>query len=478
MAKRKYGDGSVFERKDGRWEGRLVVGYKENGYAKTKSVTAPTKTECEERLKKLREEVGRRSERIKPDMLFGDWIDFWYQNFSKPKLRPTTQACYEGRIYTHIIPGIGQIPLCKLTQNELQQFYARLKKSGRKKHVEKFGEGLSDRMVRSCHTTCRTALEKAVAEGLIRINPAVGCKLPPKKAKEMQVLTPAEILRFLTQAKEEGYYEIFLLELTTGMRRGEIIGLKWRDLDLATGELHIARQVIRVKGETVVSQPKTKSSLRTVILAPDMVEILAELKQMVTGEWMFPSPVNDGQPRNPCALYHRFQTILERAKCKKVRFHDLRHTFATMAIENGMDIKTLSAMIGHVSAETTLNIYSHITDTMQLQAAVKIDREIGGTDAQMPEPTAPKASEQPTPKAPTEPKFEPYKGKIRKPGTGCVTMINDHLYEGRFTPRVNGKRISKNIYAKTREECEEKLAELIKAMKAEIVAEKKKAANA
>ena len=475
MAKRKYGDGSVFQRKDGRWEGRLVVGYKENGYAKTKSVTAKTKTECEERLKKLREEVGRRSDRIKPDMLFGDWIDFWYQNFSKPKLRPTTQACYEGRIYTHIIPQIGQIPLCKLTQNELQQFYARLKKNGRKKHVEKFGEGLSDRMVRSCHTTCRTALEKAVTEGLIRTNPAVGCKLPPKKAKEMQVLTPAEILRFLTQAKEEGYYEIFLLELTTGMRRGEILALKWRDLNLATGELHIARQVIRVKGETMVSQPKTKSSLRTVILAPDMVEILAELKQTVTGEWIFPSPVNEGQPRNPCALYHRFQTILERAKCKKVRFHDLRHTFATMAIENGMDIKTLSAMIGHVSAETTLNIYSHITDTMQQQAAVKIDREIGGTTAQMPEPTPPKASEQPISKAPTEPKFEPYKGKIRKPGTGCVTMINDHLYEGRFTPtNADGKRISRNIYAQTREECEEKLAVLITEMKAEIKAEKER----
>ena len=115
---------------------------------------------------------------------------------------------------------------------------------------------------------------------------------------------------------------------------------------------------------------------------------------------------------------------------------------------------------------------------MQLQAAVKIDREIGGTDAQMPEAAPPKASEQPTPKTATEPKFEPYKGKIRKPGTGCVTMINDHLYEGRFTPRVNGKRISKNVYAKTREECEEKLAELIKTMKAEIAEMKKAAKNA
>ena len=209
-----------------------------------------------------------------------------------------------------------------------------------------------------------------------------------------------------------------------------------------------------------------------------MVEILTEMKKHKTCEWIFPSPIKDGEPRNPSAVYHRFKIILERSGCKNIRFHDLRHTFATMALENGMDVKTLSAMIGHISAETTLNIYSHITDTMQQQAAVRIDREIGGTDAQMPEPEPPKASE-PTPtKATPEKGFEPYKGKIRKSGTGCVTMINDHLYEGRFTPRVNGKRISKNVYAKTREECEEKLAELIKTMKAEIAEMKKQAKNA
>ena len=388
MAKKKQGDGSVFQRRDGRWEGRIVVGYKENGYAQTKNVTAHTKTECQEKLSKLREECGRRSEKIKPDMPFGDWIDFWYQNYSAPKLRPTTQACYSGRIYTHIIPSVGNIPLNKLTQNDLQQFYARLKKSGRKKHVDKFGEGLSDRMVRSCHTTCRTALEKAVTEGLIRINPAVGCKLPPKKAKEMQVLTPPEITRFLIQAREEGYYELFLLELTTGMRRGEILALKWRDLNLKTGELHISRQVLKVNGKVLISTPKTKSSNRMILLPPEMTELLAELKTRTDSEWIFPSPLDLTQPRHPSAVYHRFQKILERANCKRVRFHDLRHTFATMALENGMDIKTLSAMIGHVSAETTLNIYSHITDAMQQQAAARIDREIAGADTPIPEPNA------------------------------------------------------------------------------------------
>ena len=137
-----------------------------------------------------------------------------------------------------------------------------------------------------------------------------------------------------------------------------------------------------------------------------------------------------------------------------------------------MDVKTLSATIGHVSSATTLDIYSHITDTMQRQAAVHIDRKIGGTDARM--PTEKREERKDT--SPVE--FTPYKPKIRKPGSGCVTMINDHLYEGRFSPRVNGKRIAKNIYATTREECEEKLAELIKTMKAEIAVMKKQVKNA
>ena len=362
--KRKNGEGTVRLRKDGRWEGRVVVGYADNGNPRTKSVLAKTKTECLEKLEELKEQCGRTSDRLKPDMPFGDWIDFWYQNFSKPKIRMTTQLSYEGRIYTHIIPEIGKIPLNKLTQNDLQQFYARLKKGGRKRFVEQYGEGLSDRMVRSCHTTCRTALEKAVVEGLITTNPAIGCRLPPKKAKEMQVLTQAEILRFLTRAKEEGYYEMFLLELTTGMRRGEIIGLKWRDLNLQTGELRITRQVVKTGSSKEISVPKTKSSVRTILLPPDMVELLAELKKQTKGEWMFPSPVKEGEPRNPTAVYHRFQLILERSHCKKIRFHDLRHTFATMALENGMDIKTLSAMIGHISSETTVNVRNPHTNKM------------------------------------------------------------------------------------------------------------------
>ena len=404
-------------------------------------------------------------------MPFGEWIDFWYQTYCKPAIRLTTQDCYENRIYQHIIPHIGKIPLSKLTGADLQQFYAKVKKGGRLIRTELFGTGLSDQMVRGCHGSCRSALEKAVQDGLIRTNPSIGCKLPPKKVKEMQVLNREELQRFLIQANDEGYYELFLLELGTGMRRGEILALQWDDLNFKSGELHIKRQVYGVKGKLHISTPKTKSSVRTLVLPLSLINILGEYKKMVDSKWIFPSPLDNSVTRNPSAVRHRLQLILERAGCKKVRFHDLRHTFSTMALEHGMDIKTLSATIGHVSAATTLDIYSHITDTMQQQAAVNIDRKIGKTDVKMPKQGNTRTSAEKSPVS----DFKPFVSKIRKPGTGCVTMINDHLYEGRFTPtNADGKRIAKNIYAQTREECEEKLAELIMQMKAEIAEEKAK----
>ena len=255
-------------------------------------------------------------------------MDFWYQNYSKPKLRPTTRSGYEGRIYRHIISELGNIPLDQLTQNDLQQFYARLKKSGRLLHAEHYGKGLSDRMVRACHMNCRSALEKAVQEGLIRMNPAVGCKLPPKKAREMQVLTREEIQRFLIHAKAEGYFELFLLELTTGLRRGELLALQWDDLNLETGELQVTKQVYRTKEDgLLISKPKTKSSIRTVSLPPTLLNILKEYKESVNSRWMFPAPVKEDSPLDPAYIRTRLHLILEHAQCKQIRFHDLRHPY-------------------------------------------------------------------------------------------------------------------------------------------------------
>lgn len=463
--KRKNGEGTVRLRGDGRWEGRIVFGYDERHRPKTKSVYGKTKSECIMKLNRLKENVKPvKSQKVFPGMRFGEWIDFWYQNYSKPMLRATTRNGYEGRIYGHIIPELGNIPLNKLTQIDLQQFYSRLRKNGRLIFAEQFGEGLSGRMVRACHSNCRSALERAKKEGLIKSNPAIDCKLPPKKAREMQVLTREEIKRLLIQAKAEDYFEVFLLELTTGLRRGELLALQWEDLNPKTGELHITKQVYRTKEDgLLISAPKTRASIRTIFLPLPMVTVLEEYRKTVNSRWMFPSPVKEDSPLDPGTVRQRLHLILEHAQCKQVRFHDLRHTFATMALSSGMDVKTLSTILGHVSSSTTLDIYTHLTASKQVEAAAKIDQKIG------------KAAKQEVPKEPQEkrtvPTFQPYIGKRRKSGTGCISQINDHLWEGRYSPVwPDGKRHSRNVYAKTRDECEALLPGLIETMKAEIQA--------
>ena len=310
-------------------------------------------------------------------MTFGEWIDFWYQQYAKITLKPTTQSEYESLIYKHIIPEIGNIELNKLTQNDLQQFYSRLKSNGRQIRTQVYGNGLSDRMVRACHTLCRKSLEKAVEENLIRTNPAIDCKLPPKKTREMKVLTREEMQRFIIQAKYDGFLELFILELATGMRRGEILGLQWDDLNMKTGVFKISRQVVLLNGKIHISEPKTKTSIRTIILPKDIIKILIKYKKTIDSKWLFPSPVKEDIPRNPSAVRKILVRTLKKAGCKHIRFHDLRHTFATTALANGMDIKTLSAIIGHNSAATTLNIYTHITDEMQRNAAKKIGQSLG-----------------------------------------------------------------------------------------------------
>ncbi len=471
MAKRrKRGAGSIHLRKDGRWEGRVVVGYDEKNLPVTKNVLAKTKAECAAKLNKLKGSLAPpEPETPRSSTTFGEWMDFWYQNHSKPNLRPKAQDDYENCIYQHILPALGNVPLDRLTAGDLQQFYARLKQNGRLRAADRYGPGLSDRMVRACHTRCRTALDRAVKDGLIRTNPAAHCKLPSQTVREVQVLTHDEMRRFLIQAKQEDYYELFLLELTTGMRRGELLALQWDDLDFDTGELHIQRQVYRSKGKLIVSAPKTRASARTIILPPAMLGLLKERQSHTDSRWIFPSPKKDDSPLDPASCRKRLQTILEHAKCKKVRFHDLRHVFSTMALEKGMDVKTLSAVIGHVSANTTLNIYTHVTDAMRQSAADNIDRGIAKCEPAA--KTGAAGEGVPVPGAGTRqrPAFEPYKGKIRKAGTGCVTQLNDHLWEGKFSPKwPDGKKHSRSVYAKTERECEEKLADLIRQMRSEI----------
>ena len=320
MAKqRKHGSGTVRLRSDGRWEGRVVIGYDDKGLPKTKNVLAKTKAECEKKLKSLiAAQKGSEPQPPRQTMTAAQWLDFWYQTYKKPNLRPNTQMSYERRIYQHIIPNLGPIPLNKLTTGDIQQFYTGLKQNGRLLRQEQYGKGLSDQTVRGIHTTFHAALDKAVSEKIIPKNFSDFCRLPSAKAREIQVLSPEEIQRLLIQAKEDGCFELLLLELSTGLRRGEICALQWDDLNFNTGELQVKRQVHRVKGELAVSEPKTKASNRSVILPPPVLMVLSDYKTEINSVWLFPSPLNNDSPRDPAAVRKRLTTILDRADCKRV----------------------------------------------------------------------------------------------------------------------------------------------------------------
>lgn len=380
--KRKNGEGTVRLRKDGRWEGRIVIGYDENGLPKTKNVLAKTKGECIEKLKALKSTITPDTPiKLKADMPFGEWLDYWYETYCKPNARPATQRTYEGYIRLYLHPRLGNIPLNKVTINDIQQMCTWMMTEARLDQKNGDG-GLSDSQVINCYSLCDRVMEKAVAEKLIARNPTKGCKLPPDRPKEMKVLSREDMQKVLIQAKEENYYELFLLEFATRLRLGELMALQWDDVDLVTGELRINKQVNLVGSKLVISEPKTKAAVRTLILPPSVRKVLAEYKTRVNSRWLFPSPKKEDLPIIPSAVSRRLHTLLEHAGCEQVRFHDLRHTFATNALAHGMDIKTLSTILGHVSSATTLNTYSHVTDEMRQRAVVKIDQGIAKAEVQ------------------------------------------------------------------------------------------------
>jgi len=228
-------------------------------------------------------------------------------------------------------------------------------------------KGLSAKTVRNIHQIISSAMNFAIDQRLISTNPTVRCSLPKLEHREMKTLPAEDLAVFLREAKASGVFELYYIELATGLRRGEILGLKWEDIDLEQGVIHVRRQVARIDGEVVEAPLKTKNSYRNISIGQDAVKVLRGQKKKSNSEYVFPSPA--GGPISPDSVIHMLHRVLERAGLPKIRFHDLRHTFATVALQNGVDIKTVSGMLGHYSAGFTLDTYAHVTTAAQRQAA-------------------------------------------------------------------------------------------------------------
>ena len=310
----------------------------------------------------------------------GEWMEVWFEDYAKIKVRPSSHQTYRGYMDNHIGPNIGDIPLERLTSLDLQKLYKKLLTKGRVDRLEAKGQpkSLSAKTVRNIHQILSSALKLAQEQRIILANPAEGCALPKVEHREMKTLPVEQLQSFLREARESGVFELYYLELATGLRRGELLGLKWEDIDLERGDLRVRRQISRINGEVVEAPLKTKNAYRTLPLAEDTVSVLLEQKKKTgSSPWVFPSP--NGGPISPDSVLHMLHRVLKRAGLPKVRFHDLRHTFATLALQNGVDIKTVSGMLGHFSAGFTLDTYAHVTSAAQRLAAQTMGNVLSGS---------------------------------------------------------------------------------------------------
>ena len=377
--RRANGEGSIRKRADGRWEGRYTAGHDPaTGKTIYKNVLGKTQAEVKEKLRRAIDENAQLDIIKAGQYTVGQWMEVWFENYAKLKVRPSSHQTYRGYLDHHIKPYIGSIPLNKLTSLELQKLYKKLLDSGRIDRVEskKQPKGLSAKTVRNINQIISSAMELAKEQRLILSNPTESCALPKLEHREMKTLTAEQLASFFQEAKESGVYEMYYIELATGLRRGELLGLKWEDIDLRQGIIRVRRQVARINGEITEAPLKTKNSYRAVSIGPDAVEILKEQKKKTTDDYVFPSP--NGGPISPDSVIHMLHRVLKRAGLPKVRFHDLRHTFATLALQNGVDIKTVSGMLGHFSAGFTLDTYAHVTTAAQKAAANTMGSVLSG----------------------------------------------------------------------------------------------------
>ena len=371
MAKRRpSGDGMVRKREDGRWEGRIVIGHKENGDPIFRYIYADTQKALTAKLRQnitayqgvdLTEECR---------MTLSEWLDRWLEQMVAI-LRPSTLEHYRSDMEHHVKPYLGQKKLTQITASDLRKLYDDLKKQGRVHPRPGQSRGLSTTTVHGIHTTLHHALKSAVDQRLLPHNPADHVEPPKVAHKSMTILNEEQMDTFLAAVEQDSIWkDFFYTELTTGLRLGEICGLMWSDFDARKGTLNINRTLQKEQGGRLVTgDTKTYAGTRKIVLPDSTAERLRNRKKYSYSVWIFPNPLRPEAPMNPTTAYHPLKKILAENDLPGLRFHDLRHTFATHALANGVDAKTLSGILGHTKASFTVDTYTHTTTDMHRKAA-------------------------------------------------------------------------------------------------------------
>ena len=374
--KRANGEGNIRKRKDGRWEGRYTAGYDPNtGKRINKNVLGRTQAEVKQKLAKAMAEIQQIDVSRSDDYTVATWLKTWYNLYAQPNVRISTANRYELMINTYTIPRIGNVKLSKLTSRQLQKLYKDLLDHGRVRRGRNEAPGLSSTTVHSVHLMLHCAFERAVKERLIPRNPTDDCIAPKVRKVEMKILPLEHMKAYLDAAQARGLLPMFYLELVSGLRKGELVALLWSDLDIDDRTISVSKQYVRnPDGTRTLSQPKTDTSIRMVSIPQTAVDLLVqEHEKHPNNPYMFPSPVT-GEMYHPDSVVKFHEKLLKDAGLEHINFHGLRHTFATMALQNGVDIKTVSNMLGHYDAGFTLRTYTHATRQKQDEAAQTMGR--------------------------------------------------------------------------------------------------------
>lgn len=373
MARRGHGEGSIYLRNDGRWAASITLEGR-----KRKTIYGKTRKDVQEQLKVALHQQQQGTLVTSERQTVAQFLTHWLEDVHKQSIRIRTYERYEEIVRLHLVPVLGHIQLLKLSPQQLQSFY-----------TKKLNEGLSTTTVISFHNVLHKALESAVRWNLIPRNVCDVVSPPRRKRLEVQSLDTEQVQQLLAAARGHRLEALFILALATGMRRGELLGLKWQDINFQTGMLQVRRVLTRVPTKLpgkgyVEAESKTERSRRSITIAPFALEALKqhrvrqlEVKLKAGSRWQERDLVfctSVGTPLNPDRdVLVQLKGLLKKAGLPDIRFHDLRHSAATLLLSMGVHPKIVQELLGHSQISITMDVYSHALPSLQKEAISKLN---------------------------------------------------------------------------------------------------------
>jgi integrase len=377
MTAKRRGEASISKESTGRR--RVVLGRgRTYGKRQRKYLAGATRYAAQQQLDDARREQEQEACALGSKQTVQQFLEAWLEDTARHRLRPVSFTRYRQLVEAHIRPTLGKVPLAQLTPQDITRLYS--------KHL---AEGLSPSTVQFVHMILRSALSQALEWGLIVRNPTDGVQAPRRKPRQICPLDHAQAQRFLKAAEGHRLEALYRLAVMVGMRLGELLGLQWADIDWTAGRLQVRHTLHWYQGrEWRLDEPKTSHGRRTIRLPATALQALqthqarqAEQRRAAGPAWEDHDLVfctTRGRPTDAANLrHHSFARLLARADLPRIRFHDLRHTYATLALREGVPVKVVSEVLGHARITVTLDVYSHVLPDMQEDAASRMERLLG-----------------------------------------------------------------------------------------------------